>query len=305
MQVGTRPPNTVKALQALVMDIAKKDSEISLGRKSYAVLVQLVNHPEQVATQSITELAEWLQTSPSTLTRLSIRLGYRGFNDFQAVFNRSILGARKLFYTEKANELIQAPLLPSEAPSRALMMQLSLETVCNMNAWLSQLDETQLVTAAKLLASSRAVRLYGLRQMHTISSFLTYGLSMIRTNVAMLTGPGAGLAESLAQMGPDDVLIVVSVAPYTKMTIKVADVARQMGIRVIALTDALTSPLVTHADEAFLIPHQSSFISNSIGAYIVFCEGLLNLVATELGEQAINALQQRERSIHQLDIETD
>ncbi|MBP6563082.1 MAG: MurR/RpiR family transcriptional regulator [Neisseriaceae bacterium] len=305
MHVCAQPPNTVKGLQVLVMDIAKKRSHITLGRKSYAVLVRLVNQPERVATQSITELAQWMGTSPSTLSRLSIRLGYRGFSDFQSVFNRAIVGAHRLFYAEKAHELMQLALPTTEAPSRALMMQLALETVGNMNDLLRQLDEAQLARVAKQLAMSRAIRVYGLRQMHAISSFMTYGLSMLRTNVAMLTGPGSGVAESLSQMGHGDILMVVSVAPYTKMTIKVAQAATQMGIHVIALTDTVGSPLVAHAAEAFLIPHQSSFISNSIGTYIVFCEGLLNLVATELGDQAIHTLQQREQSIHQLDIETD
>ena len=305
MQACTQPPNTVKGLQGLVIDIAQKRSHITLGRKSYAALVRLVHQPERVATQSITELAQWMDTSPSTLTRLSIRLGYQGFNDFQSVFNRSIMGARRLFYTDKAHELMQVAVPTTEAPNRALMMQLALETVGNMNDLLGQLDEPQLARVAKQLAVSRVVRLYGLRQMHAISSFLTYGLSMLRANVAMLTGPGAGVAESLSQMGRGDTLIVVSVAPYTKMAIKVAEAAAQMGIHVVALTDAYSSPLVAHAADAFLIPHQSSFISNSIGTYIVFCEGLLNLVATELGDEAIHTLQQREQSIHQLDVETD
>jgi hypothetical protein len=41
-----------------------------------------------------------------------------------------------------------------------------------------------------------------------------------------------------------------------------------------------------------------------MGAYVVFCEGLLNLVARELGDQALRALERREGFISQLDIET-
>ncbi|SAL03880.1 hypothetical protein AWB83_06907 [Caballeronia ptereochthonis] len=50
--------------------------------------------------------------------------------------------------------------------------------------------------------------------------------------------------------------------------------------------------------------HESSFFSNSMGAYLVFCEGLLNLVAAYLGKRALQALERRERLITALGIET-
>ncbi|TIV92299.1 MAG: RpiR family transcriptional regulator, partial [Mesorhizobium sp.] len=43
--------------------------------------------------------------------------------------------------------------------------------------------------------------------------------------------------------------------------------------------------------------------SNSMGAYVVFCEALLNLVARELGDKALNSLAGRERLIAEMNIE--
>jgi DNA-binding MurR/RpiR family transcriptional regulator len=42
-----------------------------------------------------------------------------------------------------------------------------------------------------------------------------------------------------------------------------------------------------------------------MGAYIVFCEALLNLVARELGDRALKALAGRERLIATLGIEVE
>lgn len=301
----SQPPATLEQLQALTVDIAKKQAHITLGRKSYKVLAKLTEHPEYVATQSIVALAQWAQTSSATLSRLATKLGYDGFNDFQRVFNQSIIGERKLFYTEKANKLLQTPTLSTQAPNSALVTQLSLETAQNMNELLAGLDEAQLTRVVEMLTTSPSIRLYGLRQMHSISSFFTYGLSMVRSNVAMLAGAGSDIAESLSQLKKEDVLIVISVRPYTKMTVDVAEVAAEMDIHILALTDSLSSPLINFSKEAFLIPHKSSFISNSIGTYIMFCESLVNLVAKKMGDKAINTLKKREKFIHKLTIETD
>lgn len=299
------PPDTLEQLQSLTIDIAKKQSCISLGRKSYKVLAKLTEYPEYVATQSIVELAQWAQTSCSTLSRLATKLGYEGFNDFQRVFHQSIIGERKLFYTEKANELIQAQISSTQTPSKSLIAQLSLETSRNMNTLLADLEEIKLLRIADLLSHCRAIRLYGLRQMYSISSFLAYGLSMIRDNVSMLVDAGSNLAENLSEMRKEDVLIVISVHPYTQQAVEVTKMATKMGIHVLTLTDSFTSPLVHYAADAFFIPHKSSFISNSIGSYIVFCEGLINLVATSLGDSAIQTLKKREELIHRLNIEIE
>lgn len=56
---------------------------------------------------------------------------------------------------------------------------------------------------------------------------------------------------------------------------------------------------------AFFVPHQSSFISNNIGACIVFCEDLINLVAKELGPRALASLERQEQFIAQLHVEID
>ena len=84
-------------------------------------------------------------------------------------------------------------------------------------------------------------------------------------------------------MQPGDVVVATNVAPYTRSVAEAA--AKQTELSVIALTDTLASPPVPPADRAFVIPHESGFFSNSMSAYLVFSEGLLNLVATRLGKR--------------------
>ncbi|MFS8114267.1 hypothetical protein QD460_21290 [Rhizobium jaguaris] len=136
------------------------------------------------------------------------------------------------------------------------------------------------------------------------ASFLTYGLAMLRSDVALLDAPRLGEAEGLAQLEPGDVLVVASCAPYTRNVAEVAALGARRGLDVIAVTDT-RSPLVPPARHAFLVPHASSFFSNSMGAYIIFCEGLLNLVARALADGAIDALAKREALIRELRIEID
>lgn len=306
-----RAPRSVEALRALAVRIGSNEPGLSLGGRAHAVLAKLVERPEETAVRTITELARAHGINASTLTRLAVRLGYDGFADFQSVFRDDVARNHRHFYSHQAERLVAgasaadaAKAVPSpDGVEVATLMQLARESVANVEGFLSQLSAVDLRSAAALLAHAPRVRIFGLRQFHALASFLAYGLGLIRSDVDLLDAPGLGTAEGLAQLQRGDVVLVTSVAPYTRSVAQVAKTAANAGLTVIAITDTRASPLVPPARHAFFIPHTSSFFSNSMGAYIVFCEGLLNLVATQLGKQGLRSLERRERFITELGIE--
>src|SRR3546814_6035321 len=128
---------------------------------------------------------------------------------------------------------------------------------------MAQLDAATLDEVAGLLGSARRVRVHGLRQYHAFASFLTYGLGMLRSDVALLDASQLGAAEALAQLDEGDVVVVASCAPYTRSIAEMAEAAAACGLAVVAVTDTRASPLVAPSRHAFFLPHASSFFSNS------------------------------------------
>src|SRR3546814_14100648 len=78
---------------------------------------------------------------------------------------------------------------------------------------------------ARALASARRVRMHGVRQNHAFASFLASGLGMLRGDVALLDAAQLGAAEALAQLEPDDVVVVARCAPYTRSVREDASIA--------------------------------------------------------------------------------
>ncbi len=295
-------PRTIEELRDLTLRIKRKEIDLALGSKALDVLARLVDTPEQTAVRSISELADGQGVNASTLTRLAKRLGYAGFSDFQSVFRQAIADDERYFYSRQAGRLMSVT--RGEREEVHVLERIGQESKANIDGFLGQVDAETLKQAAALLATAPRVRVHGVRQFHAFASFMTYGLGMLRSDVALLDAPRLGEAEALSQLYPGDLVLVASCAPYTRSVAEVATVARGTGLDVIAITDTRSSPLVPPARHAFFIPHASSFFSNSMGAYIVFCEGLLNLVARELGDRAIDALAAREKLIGAMGIET-
>jgi DNA-binding MurR/RpiR family transcriptional regulator len=304
-------PRSIEALRELTVRIGRGEAAVSVGGKAHAVLAKLVERPEEVAVRTITELAATLRVNASTLTRLATRLGYEGFVDFQNVFRDGLAQRHRHFYSQQAERLVadaavRTPGRNETNPAEIqTVVQLAHESIRNVEGFLAQLSAADLRSAARLLAEAPRVRIHGLRQFSTLAGFLAYGLGLIRADVGLLDPQGLGVAEGLAQLKRGDVVVVTSVEPYTRSVAQAAQTAAEAGLTVIAVTDTRASPLVPPARYAFFIPHESSFFSNSMGAYLIFCEGLLNLVATHLGKGALQALARRERFITGLQIETD
>lgn len=297
-------PDSVAALRELVVRISRGEVSLAIGHKALTVLAQLVERPEEVAVSSITTLAAQLGVNASTLSRLARNLGYDSFARFQQVFRDGVTRANPRFYSGQGQRLLDVDEEEGEGAGRQVVVQLARESIRNIDSCLAQLDEAELASVAGRLVRARRVRVHGVRQMHALASLLAYGLGLIRPDVGMLDGPGQGVAATLAQMRRGDVLVLCSVAPYSRQAAEVARAAAAVGLVVVAITDTRASPIAVHADHAFFIPHASSFISNSLAAHVVFCEGLINLVARELGDKALDALARQERFIEELNIET-
>jgi hypothetical protein len=102
--------NTLPTADIAIRRIGRDEAQVSLGGKAHTVLAKLLERPEEVAVRTITDLAASLDVSASTLTRLSTKLGYAGFADFQSVFRDSLAERHRHFY--------RTPVMGGEAAAR-------------------------------------------------------------------------------------------------------------------------------------------------------------------------------------------
>jgi DNA-binding MurR/RpiR family transcriptional regulator len=104
-------------------------------------------------------------------------------------------------------------------------------------------------------------------------------------------------------MAPGDVLISTSCAPYTAQVAEVSLAAAEAGLRVIALTDSSHAPLIRRSEAAILVPHGSSFLSNSLTPFVMAAECLINGCAAVAPDAARRALAERDAMIRTLGVE--
>jgi DNA-binding MurR/RpiR family transcriptional regulator len=295
MNVSHFLPDTLAGLRNVLSHIEQEHYEVRLGRRSRTVLRKMLEAPQQVAVSSIGELALKFGVNPSTLSRLSQRLGYEKYSQLQELFRREMLEGQH-FYSAQADELLKQV----DSEPRKLLALLAQQETANMASLVERVNPADFDAAAHLILHSKRVRIHGMRQFYSLSHFFSYALGMLRQDVAPFDAGREGVADALAQLQADDLLIVVSCFPYTQSVLRTADIASRRGIKVIALTDSTSSPLVASANYSFFVPNQSAFFSNSMCGFMLLSEGLLNRVAGLMGNDALVSLRQREALIEQM-----
>ena len=99
---------------------------------------------------------------------------------------------------------------------------------------------------------------------------------------------------SVLQLRKNDVLVLISAAPYSQITLKIAAIAAKQGCNILALTDSPNSPLAEVAATSLIIPSVEHFYVNSQLLNCFFVGNLLNTAAALLGAPAMDNIRRYE-----------
>jgi DNA-binding MurR/RpiR family transcriptional regulator len=96
---------------------------------------------------------------------------------------------------------------------------------------------------------------------------------------------------------PQDLLVVVSQAPYTRQTVEAVQVARQQNVPILALTDSPLSPLARLAQQALLFDAASPSFFHSMAGAQALAEALMACVAEQGGDPVVIRLTERQQRL--------
>jgi DNA-binding MurR/RpiR family transcriptional regulator len=190
----------------------------------------VLDHLDDLAVYSASELAQLSGVSKATVSRLVRSLGYQDFAQVRAQ-------ARIL---RGLGTPMGGP-AQAAASSAALAAHLAAERR-NLERTLERLTDGRLDGAARLLAAARQVAVLGRRNSYPVALHLRQQLAQVRGRVALLPVPGQSLGEDLADLGAEDaaVLIAFRRRPHGFTALLEALLAR--GVPVVLIGDDSLEP---------------------------------------------------------------
>ncbi len=246
----------------------------------------VLDRPHDVALLSMREQARQAGVQPATMTRLAKHLGLDGYEEIRARYAAAVRSG-DLGFAGKADAQVVNQRLKGDKALAAEMLA-SIGKQIDRLAADDGLD--RLVAAAAQLASARRIYCLGLRSSHSVAWHLHYVLTLIGERSIHLDGIAGTGADALASAGTDDVLLVASVLPYTRLTVELADYAAGRGIPIVAITDSELAPLAQIAQHTLIVPTDSPSFFHAMSPAFVVAEILGAIVAGRGSDEAVATL---------------
>lgn len=190
---------------------------------------------------SINELAKETDTSPATITRFSKKLGFKGYPDFQEIFQREV--------EKQTSHLKDLKNAINEADENSNIVQDLINTNIELLEEMdSLLIEESLDTAVKWIDKSRKVYILGARGSYALAYYLYFMLKEFREGVELMISGSSDFTDKLLYSSKDDLLLTISFHPYTNFTYEVTEFFKDQGNKIIAITDKQDSTLGNISD---------------------------------------------------------
>jgi DNA-binding MurR/RpiR family transcriptional regulator len=252
--------------------------------KSYqTIAVYLTQNPNDVAVLSVTAIAARVGIHASNFVRYAQSLGYSGFKDLQAVFQRRLSTAAPGF--DARIRALQDELGDGRAGERGVLGHLAdlvVRDVTSLQDLLANVTEAQITRAAELMEAADCIYLIGQLRSAPVVDLLRYVLTMLGKRTVLLDASG-GLATHMARaMQPADMLFAVSFRFYATEVVNVVEATATRGLPIVAISDSTLSPLARSASVLFAVPEHEYTFSRSLAAPMCLAQAICVALAARL-----------------------
>jgi DNA-binding MurR/RpiR family transcriptional regulator len=221
-----------------------------------AIADVIMGDPLLGALWGIESMAERAHVSVGSVMRFAKRLGYRGFSDFRDAL-REACSARS---GEPTLQQLESPTDVFGTLGEVLRRDGE-----GLSRLLQAVDHAMLESASRLLvgADHRVILGRGVSQVMG----LIFAYHLTQAGVPCIAALPSDFSNQVANLGPRDLLVVVSFTPYSRETVDAAAFAKQNGIPVLAFSDRKDSPLAAHADILVPVPSEDLLFSFSVTSF--------------------------------------
>lgn len=262
-----------------------------LPRQLKKCAAYILEHPIEVATSSMRQIAANADVPPSTLHRLARALDFSTYDEFRGLY-RNTINRFSEGLPIKAGHLQE---VVSGAPLDHAINAFQQAALSNIQTLFDHIDRDALDRAVAALADARTVLVVGMHSSHAFANYLHYLAAMGFRNWRLLVRHNGELSYLVEALTPEDVVVAISIEPSSAGTIEVAERARQTGARVVGITDRRTSPLASRSDDLLLFPIQSpSFFQSYVGA-AALAEVLAGMLVARGGQSVVDNIDNLER----------
>ncbi len=231
--IMTKPdaPKTLEEFQIRLVEITG-----GLPKRLRQCADYVARNTDIIAVSTVADLSKAAGVQPSAFMRFCQLMGFSGYSQMQRMF-RDAFTQRWPDYATRLEALRASG---EESPSTLLaeFIEAGRASLENLAA---SVEPHVLEHAVAVMSKAPMIHIVGLSRAFPVATYLAYAFEKMNAP-AMLHGKFGNLDHRHAIL-PDDVLVVITFAPYTQETLDLATFAQARGCDIVAITDTINSPL--------------------------------------------------------------
>jgi DNA-binding MurR/RpiR family transcriptional regulator len=209
----------------------------AMSQSDQRVAKQVLADPEKIVNSTISELAKIAAVSGASVTRFCHNLGLTGFHDLK-------IQLAQVSGNEKSHSLQKI----AKDDLQTALKQIGDNKVAEIEATLNNIDSQVLKKVLDLLTNSKIVQVSAEGDTYPVAEDAVYKFNQIGI-LAMASGGNVetAIAQSM-NLNAQDCLLVISNSGESAALLTQIKVAKEQGIKVIAITNRADSPIALQAD---------------------------------------------------------
>ena len=260
-------PERPETLDQLMTQIEQQHA--SMPKRLREIGNFVLGHPEAIALSTLAELAAETDIATSAFVRFAQTLGFDGFSQMQAVFRQQVRSSWPQYASRLSDMADVNPADHFEA--------LSASAVASIKRLSNSVSMEHLEAAVCKLAGAETIWFAAGGRARPVTAYMRYMLTKLGIRTQEFREAPSEAMRELNLIGPNDVLLVVSFAPYGELTVKLAQEAASRGAEIVSITDTMVSPVAL--DTTLLVTEESIFGFRSLCATM----NLAQYLAIEIG----------------------
>ncbi len=287
------PPGAL--LTALANSLDDLTPEI---RKATAYVLE---NPNDVGVSSIREIASAAGVKPNTFVRMARSFGFEGYEDFREPFRQEIRRGGQNF-PDRARWLQS---LSRGGQYGKLYADMAASAITNIEETFAATDARQVKAAAEAIVRARQTYILGVGVNHALARNFAYIADMALDNITAIPRDGSLAVDDISRATRRDVLIALTFKPYRTEVIDAANLARELGLIIIGISDSPASPIVAGSKHGFVVQTDTPQFFTSTFAVGALLETLMAFVIAQSGQDVAANIAQFHQRRHALGIYGD
>ena len=214
--------------------IREASAGFSKGQRRIAKYI-LENY-DKAAFMTASKLGTTVNVSESTVVRFAAELGYDGYpamrKALQEMIRNCLTSVQRI---EVAREMME---------HHDILTAVLSSDVEKIRMTLQETNRSDFDAAVEAIVGAKSIYVIGLRSAMALANFIGFYFNLLLENVHVVSEISASeVFEQIMRVSEGDVFIGISFPRYSRRTIKAMQYARDMGAKVIGLTDVEASPI--------------------------------------------------------------